>query len=84
MGHLAPLAGAATATRYSASAFGMLTIPLRWLKAEELALEVKKMLGKYRNAVALKKANQLVLSDSAGNLRRIYRMLQQLDKQKAR
>jgi type II secretory pathway component GspD/PulD (secretin) len=66
--------------QYGRSELVRMTVPLRTLQAEEVAPDVKKMLGPHGNVAALKKANQLILLDSAGNLRRIYQMLQELEK----
>jgi hypothetical protein len=55
-------------------------IPLHSLQAEEFAPEVKKMLGPFGEVVALKKANRLVLQDTAGNLRRVYELIRDVEK----
>src|SRR5262249_54032110 len=51
-------------------------IHLRTLRAEEIAPDVKKLLGKFGAATALKAANRLVVRDTAANLRRVVRMIQ--------
>jgi type II secretory pathway component GspD/PulD (secretin) len=54
-------------------------VPLRSVSAEDAAPEVKKLLGPFGNVVALARANQLVLVDTVGNLRRIGRLLIDID-----
>src|SRR5206468_1120370 len=54
-------------------------IPLKTLVAEDLLPEVKKMMGPFHNAVALGKANQLVLQDTVGNLKRVYKTLKDIE-----
>jgi hypothetical protein len=62
--------------------FVSVVIPLRTLQAEEIAPEVKKMLGPFGEVIALKKANQLVLQDTAGSLRRIYQLVEDVERQR--
>ena len=52
---------------------------LNTLVAEEIAPEVKKLQGKYGEVVPLSRANQLVLQDSAGNLKRILKILKDIE-----
>ena len=57
-------------------------VPLRTVAAEDLEPDVKKMLGPHGSVVALKRANQLIIQDTVGNLRRIGQMIEQVvDKQ---
>jgi type II secretory pathway component GspD/PulD (secretin) len=57
-----------------------LVVPLKRTPVEEIAPEVKKMLGPFGEVVVLKKGNLLTLQDTAGNLRRVYQVLQELEK----
>jgi hypothetical protein len=54
-------------------------IPLTKLKAAEVAPEIKKMLSPFGEISCLEKTNTLFLMDSAGNLRRVVRLIQELD-----
>jgi type II secretory pathway component GspD/PulD (secretin) len=57
-----------------------LVLPLSSVPAEEVATEVKKMLGPFGEVVVLKRANELLLQDTAGNLRQVYKVLDDLDR----
>jgi type II secretory pathway component GspD/PulD (secretin) len=59
-------------------------IPLHALKAEEVAPEIKKLLGPFGDVVVLKKANQVVVQDTAGNLRRVYQLIKDLEPRKSK
>ena len=52
-----------------------LVYSLNTLVAEEIAPEVKRLMGKYGEVVPLSRANQLVMQDSAGTLRQIVQIL---------
>lgn len=54
-------------------------LPLNSLVAEDLVLEVKKMLGPFGEAVAMANANQLVMQDTAGNIRRIVKTIKDIE-----
>jgi RNA polymerase sigma factor (sigma-70 family) len=54
-------------------------VPLTTVEAKDLAPDVQKMLGPFGEAVALEKANQLLISDTAGNLRLIVRMVKEVE-----
>ncbi len=56
-----------------------LVVPLKSVSAEDLAPEVRKLLGPFGDVIVLKQANRLVLQDTAGNLRRVHAVLQELD-----
>jgi type II secretory pathway component GspD/PulD (secretin) len=58
-----------------------MVLTLRRLSADDAATEVKKMMGPFGDAQAMKRANQLVLQDTVGNLKRIYQTLQVADNQ---
>ena len=47
--------------------------------AEDVAPELKKLLGKYGDVVTLGRANQLVIQDTAGNLKRLLRIIKEMD-----
>jgi type II secretory pathway component GspD/PulD (secretin) len=55
-------------------------IPLRRLVAADVAPELKKMLGRHAEVAALPSANELVLLDTVGNIRRIYSLIQELER----
>jgi type II secretory pathway component GspD/PulD (secretin) len=57
-----------------------LVVRLKSAPAEDVAPEVKKMLGPFGEVIVLKKANELVLQDTAGTLRQVYKVLDDLDK----
>jgi RNA polymerase sigma factor (sigma-70 family) len=57
-------------------------VPLTKLSAKDLAPEVKKIMGPFGEVVVLEKANRLVLQDTAGNLRHIYRVIQEIEAEK--
>jgi len=56
-----------------------LVLPLTSLVAEEVAPEVKKLMGPFGEAVPLARANQLVLQDTVGNLKLIYKTLKNIE-----
>src|SRR5262249_50322684 len=49
---------------------------LSTLVAEDFAPEVRKMMGPFGEVVALTRSNQLVLQDTAGNIKRIVKDIQ--------
>ena len=59
-------------------------VPLRALSAEDFIPELKKMLGPFGEAVALKQANKLLVQDTAGNLRRVWKLVKETDRPKAK
>lgn len=54
-------------------------LPLTTLIAEDLAPEVKKMMGPFGDVNPMARANQLVLSDTVANLKRIYRTIKDIE-----
>jgi type II secretory pathway component GspD/PulD (secretin) len=60
------------------------TVSVKGLAAEDLADGIKKMLGPFGTVVALPKANRLVVQDTASNVRRIVRLLQEIEEKKAK
>ncbi|HEV3262770.1 MAG TPA: secretin N-terminal domain-containing protein, partial [Gemmataceae bacterium] len=48
------------------------------LVADELAPEIKKMMGPFGDVVAMESSNQLVLQDTVGNLRRVYNTIKDI------
>src|SRR5215813_2502710 len=50
-------------------------VPLTSIPAEDAASEMKKMLGPFGTVVPLLRANQLLLQDTVGNLKRISQTL---------
>src|SRR5262249_5384386 len=55
-------------------------LPLNVLAANDLAADVKKMLGPFSNVIALDLANQLVVQDTAGNLLDISEMVHEAER----
>jgi type II secretory pathway component GspD/PulD (secretin) len=56
------------------------TFPLKSVSAGEVAPDVAKLLGPFGQVVAMKKANRLVVQDTAGNLRRVRELLQDIER----
>jgi type II secretory pathway component GspD/PulD (secretin) len=56
------------------------TFPLKTLVAEDVAPEVKKMMGPFGDVVAMNTANQLILQDTVANLLRIKKTLDDVEK----
>jgi hypothetical protein len=54
-------------------------IPLRTLVAEDVAPDVKKMLGPFGNVAALKAANSLQVDDMVVNVRRVAQMILEVE-----
>jgi hypothetical protein len=54
-------------------------VPLHSLNVEDVAPEIKKMLGPFGDLVILQKANQLLLQDTAGNLQRVYQAIKDVE-----
>ena len=57
-----------------------IVLQLNVLVAEDMVPEVRKMMGPFGDVVALQKSNQLMLKDSAGNLNRIVKTLEEIEK----
>ena len=60
-----------------------LVISLTTAVAEDIAPELKKLMGKYGDVVPLGRANQLVLQDTAGNLKRLLRIVKEMEERDA-
>src|SRR5262245_6100754 len=56
-----------------------LQFKINTLDAESLVPEVAALLGPFKQVSALKEANQLVMIDQAGNLRRVVRMIREIE-----
>jgi RNA polymerase sigma factor (sigma-70 family) len=54
-------------------------VSLNVLAAKDLAPDVKKMLGPFGEVIALDKANQLLVQDTAGNLSDVLQMVQEAE-----
>ncbi len=52
---------------------------LRYVRAEDIAPEVNKLLGSFGSVVVMARANQLVLLDTAGNLLRVVKTMREID-----
>jgi type II secretory pathway component GspD/PulD (secretin) len=57
------------------SELAQVVLPLKSLVAEDLKPEIKPMMGPFGEVVAMARANQLVLQDTVGNLRRVIRII---------
>jgi hypothetical protein len=68
-------------TRRAKTELVTVLLPLARLNAEDIGPEVKKMLGPFGDVVVLKKANRLLLLDTAGNLRLVVRTIQEIEAQ---
>jgi RNA polymerase sigma factor (sigma-70 family) len=58
-------------------------VPLSVLTAQDLAADVRKMLGPFGNVIALDLANQLIIQDTAGNLLDISEMIHEAERRAA-
>ncbi|MBV9124315.1 MAG: hypothetical protein JO112_13230, partial [Planctomycetes bacterium] len=56
-----------------------MVLPLTSLVAEDFAPEVKKMMGPFGQVTTIASANQLVLQDTVGNLRRILKTVRDVE-----
>jgi type II secretion system protein D len=56
--------------------YASVVLPLKALMAEDEVKEVDKMMGPFGTAVAMTEANQLVLQDTVGNLKRVIKTIQ--------
>jgi WD40 repeat protein len=57
-------------------------VPLKSLAANDLAPEIKKLLGPFGEVIALPRSKQLILQDTAGNLRRIVETIGTIEETK--
>jgi type II secretory pathway component GspD/PulD (secretin) len=57
-------------------------VPLTTISAEDVAPEIKKLLGPFGQVTPIRSANQLILQDTVGNLRRIGKTLVDIEKAK--
>ncbi|NBO93014.1 MAG: hypothetical protein EBV06_11995, partial [Planctomycetia bacterium] len=57
-----------------------LSMGLKTIQATEIAPEIKKLMGPFGEVTVLEKFNQLYLQDTGGNLRRIKKILDDLEK----
>jgi hypothetical protein len=57
-----------------------MTLPLQEVQAEAVAGDVRKLLGPFGAVQVLKAANRLEVQDTAENLRRVYQLIQELEK----
>src|SRR5438105_3905639 len=55
-------------------------LQLNALVAEDMTTEVRKMMGPFGDVIALSKSNQLLLRDTAGNLARIAKTIDDIEK----
>jgi hypothetical protein len=69
-------------TQHGKTEIVRVAIALQRLQAEDVVADVKKMLGPFGEAVALKAGNRLLLQDQAGKLQRICKMLAEIEQEK--
>jgi hypothetical protein len=56
----------------------LVVLPLTTLKARDLVPEIKKMMGPLGKVGVLEKANELLLADTVGSLRRIHQKVNEM------
>lgn len=56
-----------------------LVLPLKTLVAKDLGPDIEKLRGPFGRVVVLEKSNQFLLLDTAGNLREILQIIQDLE-----
>jgi type II secretory pathway component GspD/PulD (secretin) len=56
-------------------------LPVKSFQVDDIAPDVKKLLGPFGEVSVLKKVNQLVVQDTAGNVGRVYAMIRTLEEQ---
>jgi RNA polymerase sigma factor (sigma-70 family) len=81
---LLPEVPAAELERRGKTELVRVVLKLNNVSASDLAPDVRKLLGPFGQAVPLEKFNWLILTDKAGNLRRVVRMVQELEAQEAK
>ena len=62
--------------QYGETEIVRLAVPLKGLNADEMQEQVKRMMGKFSEVAAIPAANQLVLTDTVGSLKRVLQFLQ--------
>src|SRR5262249_44773168 len=55
-------------------------VPLKTIKADKIEPEITKLMGRFGNVMAFDRTNQLILQDTAGNLRRVLKTLEDAEK----
>lgn len=65
--------------QHGATELANVPITLKTLVAEDVAPEVKKMMGPFGEVVSLSGANQLLMTDTVGNLKRILKTIKQIE-----
>src|SRR5437899_7450475 len=73
---LVPRIGIDDLKQHGDTEYASVVLPLKALMAEDEVKEVDKMMGPFGTAVAMTEANQLVLRDTVGNLKRVVKTLQ--------
>jgi type II secretory pathway component GspD/PulD (secretin) len=58
-------------------------VPLKSVRVKALSADVRKLLGPFGSLVVLEKGNRLIMQDTAGNLRRIARTVQDIEAREA-
>jgi hypothetical protein len=59
-------------------------LPLTTLSAEDVGPDVRKLLGPFGEVVVLVRANQLLLRDTAGNVRLVHETIKVMEAREAR
>jgi type II secretory pathway component GspD/PulD (secretin) len=66
--------------RHGKTEWVAMTLPLAGVAADEVAPDVRKLLGPFGEVQVLKTANRLEVRDTAENLRRVYQLIRELEK----
>jgi hypothetical protein len=74
-----PLVRPADLGQYGRNELVTMIVQLKSVSVEEIAPEVRKMLGPFGRATPVKTANQFVLQDLVGNLQQVYAALKKID-----
>jgi RNA polymerase sigma factor (sigma-70 family) len=80
---LVPRVGLAELDKRGRMELVKVVLPLTALTAKEIAPDVKKMLGPFGEVAALDKANQLLVQDTAGNVREVLQMIKDAEGREA-
>jgi RNA polymerase sigma factor (sigma-70 family) len=80
---LVPRASADDLEKYGKTELVKVVLPLKNASAVELAPDVKRMLGTFGEVVVLAGANQLIVQDTAGNLKHVRQMVKDVEAREA-
>lgn len=77
--HIVPRVRVEDLDRFGNTEMVSVVMPLKSLIAEDVKSEIEKLMGPFKLVVALAQANQLVLQDTAGNIRRVIKTIKEID-----